>query len=175
VSLPRSAQLLIIFVLALTATTATGIAQGSDWTTYRNDRFGFSLRYPVDVFATERTSEARDGEAFVGLEGGARLLVGAFVNDGQHTVESYRRFVAKESYSGFDISYAPLRETWFVLSGEGKGKIFYEKVMFSCGGRVINSFVLVYPVQSERAFDPIVEGIEKTFRPGRDCERYASR
>jgi hypothetical protein len=149
--------------------------QSSEWATYRNERFGFSLRYPKDVFATERTSESRDGEVFVGMRGHGRLLVGAFVNEDRHTVDSYRRFIAKQSYSEFDISYAPRGGTWFVLSGEGSGSVFYEKVMFSCAGRVINSFVLMYPVESKREFDPIVESIEKTFRPGRDCERSARR
>ena len=50
-----------------------------------------------------------------------------------------------------------------------------EKVMFSCQGRIINSFALVYPIESKRQFDPIVEGIENTFRPGQDCGNYATR
>jgi hypothetical protein len=41
--------------------------------------------------------------------------------------------------------------------------------------RLINSFALIYPIASKREFDPIVEGIEKTFRPGQDCGRHAAR
>ena len=37
-----------------------------------------------------------------------------------------------------------------MLSGEGNGKTFYEKVMFSCGGRLINSFAMLYPTDSAR-------------------------
>jgi hypothetical protein len=51
--------------------------------------------------------------------------------------------------------------------------VFYEKVMFSCGGRIISSFALIYPISSKAMFDPIVEGIEKTFRPGQNCAPYA--
>jgi hypothetical protein len=161
--------------LVLTATAISAGAQGSAWTTYRNERFGFSLQYPADVFETERTSEAGDGQVFVGMHGHGRLLVGAFVNDARYSLESYRRFIAKQSYSGFDISYAPRGQTWFVLSGERDGSVFYEKVMFICAGAVINSFVLMYPTDSKSQFDPIVEGIERTFRPGHDCERSARR
>ena len=43
--------------------------------------------------------------------------------------------------------------------------------MFSCGGRLINSFAMIYPVAQRQIFDPIVERVENTFRPGNDCER----
>ena len=62
-------------------------------------------------------------------------------------------------------------KNWFVLSGERENQIFYEKVMFTCSGRLINSFALIYPADKRHIFDPIVERVEDTFRPGRDCER----
>jgi hypothetical protein len=58
-----------------------------------------------------------------------------------------------------------------VLSGEGNGRIFYEKVMFSCGGRLINSFALHYSSDERGAFDALVERMEKSFRPGQNCEQ----
>jgi len=148
-------------------------AEGYEWVPYVNERFGFSLRYPADVFERERRSEAGDGEVFVGVRDHSQLLVGAFENRDGHTVESYMGFIRRQSYPGYTVSYAPRGRTWFVLSGEDNERIFYEKVMFSCQGRIINSFALIYPIESKRQFDPIVEGIEKTFRPGQDCERYA--
>ena len=174
--MPLRVPFLIVAFLALTVIGAAEARRGlpgSDWTTYRNERFGFSLRYPADVFEVERTSEAGDGQVFVGMRGHGRLLVGAFANRDAHTVESYRRLIARDSYSGFGISYAPRGQTWFVLSGEGNNRMFYEKVMFSCGGSIINSFALIYPSDSRSQFDPIVEGIEKTFRAGQECGRYA--
>ena len=56
-----------------------------------------------------------------------------------------------------------------MLSGEGGGKTFYEKVMFSCAGRLINSFAMVYPTDQRDTFDRVVEGMEKSFRPAREC------
>jgi hypothetical protein len=53
--------------------------------------------------------------------------------------------------------------------------MIYEKVMFSCGGRVINSFALVYPIDERQFFDQIVEAIEDSFRPGlARCRDHAS-
>jgi hypothetical protein len=136
---------------------------------------GHALDRPVlvDVFEPERRTEAGDGEVFTDVGGHTRLLVGAFENADGHSVQSYMNYIRKESYSGYDIDYAPRGQTWFVLSGENDQNVFYEKVMFSCNGRVISSFALIYPIASKAIFDPVVEGIEKTFRPGQNCGPYA--
>ena len=57
-----------------------GLAQAEpagDWVEHRNDKYGFSLKYPGKMFQLERTTEAGDGHAFVSADGKARLLVGA--------------------------------------------------------------------------------------------------
>ena len=162
-------------LLALSATAeARDPSAGTGWTEYRNDRFGFSLRYPSHIFSVERTAEAGDGQVFVAQESDARLLVGALANDSGYTPAAYQEFVARRSYGSFEIGYRRLGGTWFVLSGEGNGKTFYEKVMFSCGGRTINSFAMIYPTEQRHVFDPIVEGIEDTFRPGRECGQHSA-
>jgi hypothetical protein len=81
-------------------------------------------------------------------------------------------FIRQQSYAGYRVDYAPRGQTWFVLSGEDEQNVFYEKVLFSCQGRIINSFALIYPITSKALFDPIVERIERTFRPGQDCGPY---
>ena len=163
-------MLLLCFALAA---PAKGREAPSGWAPYVNERFGFSFRYPAGVFASERRTEAGDGEVFMGVRGNARLLVGAFENADGHTVASYMNYITRESYSGYNIDYAPRGQTWFVLSGENDQHVFYEKVMFTCGGRIISSFALIYPIASKAMFDPIVEGIEKTFRTGQSCGPYA--
>jgi hypothetical protein len=170
---------LSVFALA-TAVLAVGLLNSAaardrlDWVPYFNERFGFSFRYPASVFVSERRSERGDGEVFLAPGGDARLLVGAFENADGHTVASYMSFVRRDSYADFPVSYAPRGRTWFVLSGETRENVFYEKVMFSCGGRVITSFALKYSAADKRRFDPIVEGIENTFRPGQNCGPHAA-
>jgi hypothetical protein len=165
----------LAFVVALATPAAALSREGRAWVPYVNDRFGFSFRYPADMLEPERKSERGDGEVFVGAGGEARLLVGAFENSDGHSVASYMTFIRRESYPNFPVQYAPRGQTWFVLSGESSESVFYEKVMFSCGGRIISSFALMYPVTSKRLFDPIVEGIENTFRPGQHCTPHANR
>ena len=143
--------------------------QANSWPQYRNERYGFSLHFPSSVFAVEKQSEAGDGQVFVSKDGEARLLVGALKNADALTPSAYQEFIARESYAAYSISYRRGGETWFVMSGEGNGKTFYEKVMFSCSGRLINSFAMLYPTEQRKAYDPIVEKIENSFRPAAQC------
>lgn len=144
-------------------------AQDDAWRNYTNERFGLSLLLPSRVFTLEKQSEAGDGSVFVSKDGEARLLVGAFENSEAQTPRSYQEHVARQSYADYNITYRTGGDSWFVLSGEGKGKTFYEKVMFSCSGKLINSFAIVYPSEQRQTFDPIVERVENSFRPGSQC------
>ena len=169
----------LLAVLFAALTTGQSYArQGNDglsWTTYRNERYGFNLQYPADIFAIERSSEAGDGAVFATADGQAKLLVGALANEPRQSVTTYQDYVQRNSYAGFAIDYRPLGTNWFVLSGDGNGQTVYEKVMFSCDGRLINSFALIYPTADKRRFDAIVEGIQATFRPARNCEGLPGR
>src|SRR4051794_3784778 len=143
----RRVAILTASLLAILGSTARATP---GWVHYVNERFGFSLRYPADQFEPERSSEAGDGAVFAQVGGRGRLLVGAFENSEAHTLASYMSMIRKESYSGYRVDYAPRGGTWFVLSGEDERDVFYEKVMFSCGRRIINSFALKYPVENKR-------------------------
>ena len=172
------ARILIAVVFAALAAGQSAAREGTEglgWTAYRNERYGFGLQYPAAVFANERASEAGDGAVFATADGQAKLLIGALPNEARQSVASYQDYVQRHSYASFAIDYRPLGSNWFVLSGDGNGQTFYEKVMFSCDGRLINSFALIYPTADKRRFDAIVEGIQATFRPGRNCEGLPGR
>ena len=161
----------VLLSLSVAYIGAAAQAQSSAWPEYRNEKYGVTLKYPGDLFVVERTAEAGDGQVFVTPEKDARLLVGALVNDSGFTAATYQAHIARQSYGNYKITYRPIGRTWFVLSGEGDGKVFYEKVMFSCSGRLINSFAMIYPADKSDLFNPIVEQMENTFRPGESCER----
>lgn len=168
----KSGALRMAALAFVVCTLATGVdAAPQNWTEYRNDRYGLSLEYPAEVFVVERQTEAGDGQVFVAAEGDARLLVGGLLNERGYSAASYQDYIARHSYGDYKLGYRRLGQTWFVLSGEGNGRIFYEKVMFTCGGRLINSFAMIYPADQRHIFDPIVERVEDTFKPARDCKR----
>lgn len=159
----------LLALLTFCVCAAAAHSQGYDWERYENERYGFTLSFPADVFELDRAARQDDGLSFVSRDGEAKLLVGAFQNEDGYTPQSYQRYVANKSYPGTDVDYAPRGQSWFVLSGERDGSMYYEKVMFSCGGEVINSFAMVYPAEERGLYDPIVERMENSFRPGRRC------
>ncbi|HJZ31247.1 MAG TPA: hypothetical protein VKF35_09080 [Hyphomicrobiaceae bacterium] len=150
-------------------------ATSGEWVRYKNERFGFSLEYPTDLFRLERTSQAGDGRVFVARNGEARLLVGALSNSDRHSAKSYQDFLARTSYAGFKIGYRPLGDDWLVLSGDSQGKTFYEKAIFTCGGRLISSFAMIYPTAQRATFDPMVARVANSFVPGRPCGEERAR
>ena len=149
--------------------TAAARDQTDSWRTYTNERYGFSLVIPSHVLAVEKKSDAGDGLVFASKDGETRLLVGALKNADARTTSSYQDYIAQQSYADYNITYRRGGDSWFVLSGEGNGKTFYEKVMFSCSGGLISSFAIIYPTEQRKAFNPIVERIEDSFRPGTQC------
>src|SRR5215468_1450257 len=97
---------IVFATLSLLASGVRGQAQAAlDWREYHNERYGFSLQYPADMFVVERTAEAGDGQVFVSQIGNARLLVGAFVNERSYSPASYQAYIARESYAGYTIGY----------------------------------------------------------------------
>lgn len=163
--------------LALALLGVAGIAQAQiniGWVEHRNDKYGFSLEYPGDIFKLERTTEAGDGHAFVSKDGKSRLFVGALENTSGFTTASYQNHIAQQSYGKFNVIYRPIGKSWFALSGEDNEKIFYEKVIFTCSGRMITSFAMIYSRERRDEVDPLVERIEESFRAGAACDRANS-
>jgi hypothetical protein len=148
---------------------AQGPAEGEEIATYFNKRYGFTLSYPTTRFKPQEPL-SEDGRVWVSHDGNAKLLAGALPNPDGLTLEDYRKLVMQQSYAGATIDYAPVRETWFVLSGIRDGTMFYERVTFTCGGRLINSWAMIYPADERKVYDRIVERVAKTYRAGaRSC------
>ena len=141
-------------------------AKLKQWETIQSERYGFMIAYPGSVFVPGPTSAAEDGHVLVSRDGSARLLVGAFDNETAATLSEYRRQLLSENYPGADLDYAPVKKRSFVISGTRGDMHFYERVSFTCGGRVINSWALLYPVTERHIYDPIVEAIARTYSPG---------
>jgi hypothetical protein len=140
-----------------------------DIATYLNKRHGFTLDYPATRFKPKEPL-SEDGRVWVSHDGNARLLAGALPNADGMKLEDYRKLVMEQSYPGASIDYAPVRDTWFVLSGTREGTIFYERVTFTCGGRLINSWAMLYPAAERKVYDRIVERVARSYRAGaRNC------
>jgi hypothetical protein len=157
---------ILALVAGLQLSSGPTAAQGAAETaTYRNQRYGFTLSYPHDQFQPQEPL-VEEGRAWVSRDGNARILAGALPNPDGMSLQDYRAYVLKESYAGAEIDYAPVRNTWFVLSGTRAGTMFYERVTFTCGGKLINSWAMLYPAAERRRYDRVVEQVAKSYRAG---------
>lgn len=152
------------------STIAAGAQEGGG--TYRNDRHGFTLKYPAAQFIALPVA-SEDGRQFISTDGKARLLAGTVSNVGNRNLKGYRDFLVRETYAGADITYAPVRDTWFVLSGIKKdGTLFYQRVNFLCGGRSINSWAMLLPVADKPMYQPMIDEVHRNYRAGTgNCAR----
>ena len=90
-------------------------------------------------------------------------------NEEGRTPAAFKEWLIANTEGYDELTYRPRGRSWFVLSGYRGDNIYYEKVMFSCGGDVVNVFAMSYPVAERSHYDPIVERIEDQFRPGKAC------
>jgi len=141
-----------------------------DWQRLTHARLGFKIDYPANVFSPVAAQQSEAGRILVTHDGRARLLIGAFDNDTQASLRAYRTHLLETSYAGAAIGYAPVRATWFVLSGTRNGTEFYERVSFTCSGRRITSWAMLYPHAQRGYYDPILEMIARSFRPSRSTD-----
>ena len=79
-------------------------------------------------------------------------------------LRDYRDFLLSASSPGAQIDYAPVRDKWFVLSGTRGNTMFYERVTFTCGGRTINSWAMLYPAAERNVYDPIINQVHRSYR-----------
>ena len=106
--MPRGFLPLLMVLLGALPAAALPRADDLGWTEFRNERFGLALRYPAEVFVSQRSSDAGDGDLFETPDGKGRLLVGAIENTDRFTPRSYQAFIARQSYPGLRVDYAPV-------------------------------------------------------------------
>lgn len=164
-SASRLASAVALFGLTL-STAFAARAQPPDWTEIVHPQRGFAIAYPSEVFVPKTGAASEDGQVLVSRDGAAKLLVGTFDNTGAFSLDGYRRFLLEQNYSGADLDYERRKERWFVISGTRGDTMFYERVTFVCGGRLINSWAMLYPVSERRFYDPIVERVARSYSPG---------
>lgn len=140
-------------------------SQAHDWATYRDARFRFALEYPGDVFAPD-AARPNDAKGFLSRDGRARLLISAAPNTSGMTLAKRRRSLMEDTYKDATFDYSPQRSTWFVLSGTLGTEMFYERVTFSCDGRALHGWKLVYPLSERTFYDRIVEEVHRRYRHG---------
>lgn len=143
------------------------LSSGStDWVTVKHAKRGFMIAYPASLFTPQAGMSGEDGRVFASPDGQARLLVGTFENTADFNLASYRDYLVKENYTGAKLDYERMKDKWFVISGTRGDTMFYERVTFTCGGKLVNSWAMLYPVAERRTYDRVVEAVARSYQPG---------
>jgi hypothetical protein len=156
-----------ILALAVLPVFAAGGAKFADWATVTSETRGFAISYPAHLFTTEGGKVSADGQVLVSRDGKAKLVIGAFLNDEGLSMLEYRTQILEQNYPTAKLDFAPIRASYFVVSGTMGDQHFYERVSFTCGGKLINSWALLYTVDSRATYDQAIDAMSGTYAPGR--------
>lgn len=138
----------------------------SNWTAYRNDRFGTRIDYPASLFRMLPPPENDDGRTFEARDGKIRFLV-----FGGHNVfdSSLDELIAEDlAGAGDDTRITQKRrgETWFQHAGYRGGDFFLRKVMLGADGGVIHTVEISYPRSLKPKLDPMAARMADSLRTG---------
>jgi hypothetical protein len=152
-----------IGVIISVLVSPSAYAEEAQWERYQDQKHGYSFLFPADLLKPLENAPRENGIEFLSRNGQTKLKVLALQNADGVTPSQYRELIFREIGGYGDIRYGPQGQNWFVLSGFRGPNIYYQKIIFSCGGRMINGFALTYPRYLRRDYDYIVTKIEKNF------------
>jgi hypothetical protein len=140
-------------------------AGAQEWTTFVEPQLGTHVQLPSEVFAVHEGPAPRGiGEQYKTPDGRAVLAVYSQPNVRHETPRTY----LKRNYRvpRATIDYVRVTLSFFAVSAENKGSIYYSRCNFSReSGGTIHCFDLKYPAQEKRAWDDIVTRISRSLEP----------
>jgi len=152
-------------ILALSAMllALSSPAMAEDWQRYTDRSVGFSISLPTEGFAV--TEESRGRLTLAETGGSAQIDVFGVRNPERLSLGEFRSMMEAADPSR-RITYRAAGRSWFVLSGYLEGEerptIFYAKFMLNAGGTALSAFEISYPREEKRAFDAIVDRLERS-------------
>ncbi len=155
---PRRA-VLSATVAVLAASSASAAAPDHRWTTYGNARFEYTMCFPADLMTARPEAENGDGRAFAAKDGARMLVWGTYNTRDLTPRQVLNSEVKRVRGEGGQVGYTAAAGDWYVLSGTGRGDIFYQRgtsndVRFA-------SFRLTYPKTLAAKWKPIVAHLSK--------------
>jgi hypothetical protein len=160
---------LCFMILITVAAIASASAATAPWAIEQDSALAFKFTYPRDLFHRTPGDGKPSFHYFVSRDSDAKFMVGAWDNKADQTPGEFKRWLMANT-GGYDaMTYVPRGRSWFVLSGYRGDAIYYEKVMFSCAGRIVNVLAMTYPKGLRHLYDPVVEQMEDSFRPSSRC------
>jgi hypothetical protein len=142
----------------------------SDYETYSNGRFGFSIDFPRKLLIPQGVADNGDGQTFISHDGKTRLAVWGSNNsaDPSEPADTPKTAYAKalkaiNKEGKRQLTLKLQKDNWFVLSGFEGANIFYRKVYF-----IKNQFIhfeISYPTAQREQWDAVAAKLAKSFKP----------
>ncbi|WP_460584632.1 hypothetical protein [Hymenobacter arcticus] len=131
--------------------------------TYHNDRFGYRIDYPADLRPQPEAGNG-DGRRFVSADGQTVLTAYAGYNALDGGLAANRK-IARQSWQEkhATLTLDQLTRTGYVLSGQVKGAIFYEKTVLK--SNTLTTFRWEYPTDRKAAMDAVIQHTVQTLQP----------
>jgi hypothetical protein len=131
--------------------------------TYHNARFGYRIDYPTDL-RPQPEADNGDGRRFVSADGQTVLTAYASYNALDGGLATDRR-IAQQSWreKHATLTLDQLTRTGYVLSGQVKGRIFYEKTVLK--SNTLTTFLWEYPAARKAAMDAVIRHTVQTLQP----------
>jgi hypothetical protein len=139
--------------------TQSKIVNAQSDSKYRNVRYGFSFSI-VKGLKSERSPDNGDG---IRLKNGKGFSISAYGSNNVLTATLLDE-VKSQSRTLDKVTYRAKGKNWYVLSGLKGSKVVYIKGFVGDGS--INTMLLEYPKNDERAYDALVTQLSRGFRPG---------
>ena len=162
--MPRS----LVALAALLALAGAALAAAAPLH-YVNVRYGYAVDLPSG-FGRVREADNSDGGVSTSADRqselrlwGANLLLDPLSTDVRGRIDS-------ASQEGWEISYQKVNNRWASWSGERNGRIFYARAILLCHDDEAGFFKLEYPSEKRDEFDPVVNGLVKSFTRT-ECEQ----
>jgi hypothetical protein len=148
------------FVGALVLMLAVSIGAFGDegYERYINIGFGYTVKYPKDVFRIDKQFDDQSGITLLSKNNDADMRVKA-ENNTDNTTLKYEYENLQSPDDKFKVIYEG--EQWFEISGVRNGEVYYIKKMLK--NNVYYTLEIEYPEAKKEVYAPVVNTIAQSF------------
>ena len=154
---------LLFIVLALVALPQLAMAK-----LYGNARFGYFIEIPEAFTVADPEPENGDGQEFHPADKSADLIVsGGWIIEDNFAAEGaqYKVLMVQD---GWRLTYENKSSKASAVYSAQKGdRIFYARMITSCGGKAHADYRLEYPIADKAKYDATIKSLNATQKAGK--------
>jgi hypothetical protein len=145
---------------------ASAVLGASEFSTYVNGRYGYSISYPARLLRPLPESESGDGRAFAAKNGKGEFLV--YAGGAVEGIDATSQDIIKSEEGRWvdqRASYRVVKSKLAAISCSTGTEIFYRKTLLQ--GGLNTTFTAAYPLEDRAVWDPVVATMAASLKAGR--------